>query len=224
MKSFMCTVAFLLMVGVARGQDDFGGLDSELMAREGDPRVFLTNLTQSLLVVNSTLLAYALVAAAIIGAGLVALYYLYLESGNEETGYGSHGYGYNSNSYGYSEYARSAKNGFDFNSLNVIQWISMLQELYEKFDYNDLDCQKKLICEVMREPEVYGNVAQKFKSGFQYAKYLEVLSLPDDMRELLDEYLDANARADQNKACEEFFQCPFSIKESVKKNFDGNSL
>jgi hypothetical protein len=43
----------------------------------------------------------------------------------------------------------------------------MLQDLYEKFDYNDLDCQKRLICEVMREPEYYGTVAQKFKSGFQ---------------------------------------------------------
>jgi predicted nucleotidyltransferase len=108
--------------------------------------------------------------------------------------------------------------------MNIIQWISMLQDLYEKFDYNDLDCQKRLICEVMREPEYFGNMAKKFKNGFQYAKYLEVLSLPDDMRELLDEYLDANSRADQQKECEEFFQCPYSIKDSVKRNFDGNSL
>merc|ERR1712045_758459 len=57
----------------------------------------------------------------------------------------------------------------------------------------------RLICEVMREPEYFGNMAKKFKNGFQYAKYLEVLSLPDDMRELLDEYLDANSRADQQK-------------------------
>ena len=59
---------------------------------------------------------------------------------------------------------------------------------------------------------------------FRYAKYLEVLSLPDDMRELLDEYLDANSRADQNKACEEFFQCPYSIKDSAKRNLSGNNL
>jgi len=118
---------------------------------------------------------------------------------------------------------RSANDGYDYNGLNIIQWISMLQDLYEKFDYNDLDCQKRLICEVMREPEYYGNMAQKFKSGFQYAKYLEVLSLPDDMRELLDEYLDANSRAEQQKACEEFFQCPYSIKDSVKRNLN-NSL
>jgi len=121
-------------------------------------------------------------------------------------------------------FKRSANDGYDYNGLNIIQWISMLQDLYEKFDYNDLDCQKRLICEVMREPEYYGNMAQKFKSGFQYAKYLEVLSLPDDMRELLDEYLDANSRAEQQKACEEFFQCPYSIKDSVKRNLSDNSL
>jgi len=119
---------------------------------------------------------------------------------------------------------RSANDGYDYNGLNIIQWISMLQDLYEKFDYNDLDCQKRLICEVMREPEYYGNMAQKFKSGFQYAKYLEVLSLPDDMRELLDEYLDANSRAEQQKECLDFFQCPYSIKDSVKRNLSGNSL
>jgi len=76
----------------------------------------------------------------------------------------------------------------------------------------------------MKEPEYYGSMAQKFKNGFQYAKYLEVLSLPDDMRELLDEYLDANSRADQQKACEEFFQCPYSIKDSTKRNLSSNGL
>ena len=43
----------------------------------------------------------------------------------------------------------------------------MLQDLYERFDYNDLSCQKKLICEVMKEPTYYGATAQKFKTGFQ---------------------------------------------------------
>jgi len=119
---------------------------------------------------------------------------------------------------------RSSGDGFNYSGLNVIQWITMLQDLYERFDYNDLDCQKRLICEVMKEPQNYGDMAIKFKSGFQYAKYLEVLSLPDDMRELLDEYLDANSRAEQQKACEEFFQCPYSIKDSVKRNLSDNDL
>jgi hypothetical protein len=128
--------------------------------------------------------------------------------------------------YDYSQQAqyRSANDGYDFNSLNIIQWISMLQDMYEKFDYNDLDCQKRLICEVMKEPEVYGSTALKFKNGFQYAKYLEVLSLPDDMRELLDEYLDANSRSTGQKDCMDYFQCPYSIKDSFKTNVLGNSL
>jgi len=123
----------------------------------------------------------------------------------------------------YNQY-RSAQNGF-FEGMNIVQWISMLQDVYEKFDYNDLDCQKRLICEVMSEPDYYGTVAKKFKTGFQYAKYLEVLDLPDDMRELLDEYMDANARADQQKTCDEFFTCPYSIKDSMKRNIaDTNNL
>lgn len=57
-----------------------------------------------------------------------------------------------------------------------------------------------------------------------YARYLEAFSLPDDLRELLDEYLDANSRADQTKDCNEYFQCPYSIKDSLKRNLSGNSL
>merc|ERR1711936_974563 len=212
MKAIFLILAFAVM---ARA-DEF-----DLESVEGDARLFFVNFTSSLVQVNATLLAYGLIFLAIVGAAAVALYYLYLES-QSSSSYGS--YGSNAySSYNYN-YARSANDGYNYNGLNIIQWISMLQDLYESFDYNDLDCQKRLICEVMKEPEYYGNMAQKFKNGFQYAKYLEVLSLPDDMRELLDEYLDANSRADKNKACEEFFQCPYSIKDSVKRNFDGNSL
>jgi len=206
MKVFLTLLA---MVAFASA-DDF-----DLTEAEADPRLFFVNFTSSLVTVNTTLLAYGLIFLAILGAAAVALYYLYLES-QSSSSYGSYG----SNAYSQSyNYARSNDDGYDlYNGLNIIQWISMLQDIYEKFDYNDLDCQKRLICEVMKEPEYYGNMAQKFKSGFQYAKYLEVLSLPDDMRELLDEYLDANSRAEQQKACEEFFQCPYSIKQSMTNN------
>jgi len=164
---------------------------------------------------------------SLLGAAILLLVIGYLVFASFES---SSSY-YNRNDYEYDPYAeqhygayRSAPNGF-FDGMNIIQWISMLQDVYEKFDYNDLDCQKRLICEVMREPDYYGTVAQKFKTGFQYAKYLELLDLPDDMRELLDEYMDANSRADQQKTCEEFFTCPYSIKDSMKRNIaDTNNL
>jgi len=208
----------LCMAYSACAYEDF---ETELSEVEADPRLFFVNFTSSLVQVNSTILAYALLALAIAGAAAVALYYLYLESASAGSGYGQYSQ-YGQNSYGYQ--SRSASDGYDFNAMNVIQWISMLQEVYEKFDYNDLECQKRLICEVLKEEEYFGNVSKKMKSGFQLARYLEVLNMPDDFRELLDEYLDASERSVGQKECEEFFQCPYSLKDSVKRNFSGNSL
>lgn len=214
MKQFLVAALFLAASVAATDYD------SELSEIEADPRLFFVNFTSSLVQVNATILATALLFVAVLGAAAVALYYLYIESQNSSSSaYGSYG----QQNYNYN-YARSSQDGYDFNGMNILQWISMLQDVYEKFDYNDLECQKRLICEVMKEPEYFGSAAQKFKNGFQYAKYLEVLSLPDDMRELLDEYLDANSRADQNKECEEYFQCPYSIKDSMKRNLSGNHL
>ena len=48
--------------------------------------------------------------------------------------------------------------------------------------------------------------------------------MPDDLRELLDEYTDASDRADGQKDCQEYFQCPYSLKDAVKRNFSNNSL
>lgn len=44
------------------------------------------------------------------------------------------------------------------------------------------------------------------------------------MRELLDEYLDANSRADTQKDCAEYFQCPYSIKDSFKRTYSDNHV
>jgi len=214
MKAFACVLLCTLAAAVSA--DSF---DTELDSTS-DPRLFIANFTSSLIQVNATILAYGLIAVALVGAVLVALSFALTSGSVADETYGSN-YGQYSQ---YSQYARSAQNGF-FDGMNIVQWISMLQDVYEKFDYNDLDCQKRLICEVMREPEYYGTVAQKFKTGFQYAKYLEVLDLPDDMRELLDEYMDANSRADQQKTCDDFFTCPYSIKDSMKRNIaDSNNL
>merc|ERR1712012_689822 len=124
----------------------------------------------------------------------------------------------------YQYQARSADYGYDFNAVNILQWISMLQEVYEKFDYNDVDCQKLLICEVLRDEDSFGDVSKRLQNGFELAKYLEVLNMPDEFRELLDEYMDASERSLGQKECTEFFQCPYSLKDSVKRNFSGNSL
>ncbi|XP_059081768.1 uncharacterized protein LOC131879455 isoform X3 [Tigriopus californicus] len=217
MKFWIACVVLGLAAQQAFAEELFD--DSQLAENEARFLFMNTSGTAAGLTLLGALILLGVIAYLIYAGGILG----------GSTGYNRNGFEqYNNDQYAnyeqqYAQY-RSSNDGFEFNSLNIIQWISMLQDLYERFDYNDLECQKRLICEVMREPDYYGAAAEKFKAGFQYAKYLEVLSLPDDMRELLDEYLDANSRADQNKECEEFFQCPYSIKDSFKRNISGNSL
>lgn len=103
MKVYQCLAVILLFAATAYASElsEF----EDLSDAGADARLFFVNFTSSLVQVNATLLAYALVAAAIIGAVAIALYYLFLESQNN-TGYGyGQSYG-SSNSYGYQQYAR----------------------------------------------------------------------------------------------------------------------
>lgn len=201
-----------LLVGAAVAQQ----FDESQLMDSGEARFLYFNS-------SSTATSLTLLGAAIL---LGVIFYLVYVGGLLSPISGN---SYNNRNDYYSQYdqynhARSASDGYDFNGLNVLQWISMLQEVYEKFDYNDLECQKRLICEVMQEPEYFGSVAKNMKTGFEFAKYLEVLNMPDDFREILDEYMDASERSTGQKECHEVFQCPYSLKDSIKRNFSGNSL
>merc|ERR1712109_7172 len=141
MKAFM--LALVLMAGSAMAEDQY-----ELYQQEQGARFFSFNASDSsttLVLLGALILIGSLVALATVGgAGLGGL----IPSA------------YNRNAQ-YQQQYRSNNNGF-LDGLNIVSWISMLQDVYEKFDYNDLDCQKRLICEVMKEPGFYGAVAQKF--------------------------------------------------------------
>merc|ERR1712112_384293 len=205
-----------LLLGAVLADDSLYEENAELMENEARFLYFNSSSTATSLTLLGALILLGVIFYLVYVGGLLAPV-----SGNAYNRYGQdYGQYYQNGQY----QARSASDGYDFNAMNVIQWISMLQEVYEKFDYNDLECQKRLICEVLKEEEYFGNVSRKMKSGFQLARYLEVLNMPDDFRELLDEYLDASERSVGQKECEEFFQCPYSLKDSVKRNFNGNAL
>jgi hypothetical protein len=202
MKVLLALVVLgLAATAYATEQEDFNDIVAEDQARF---LYFNTSSTATSLTLLGALILLGVIAYLVYAGGLL----------------GSSG-GYNRNSYAEQEYYdpnaqyqqyRSNDAESTFNGLNIIKWISMLNEVYEKFDMNDLDCQKKLICEITSEPEYYGSAARSFKTGLQYARYLEVLNLPDELRELLDEYMDA----EQTQECE--FKCPYSIKDSFANN------
>jgi len=68
-------------------------------SKEGDARLLFANFTSSLLIVNSTLLAFAALALA----GLAGLAYLFYFLTTQNDSSGGYGYGYGESSYGYAE-------------------------------------------------------------------------------------------------------------------------
>jgi hypothetical protein len=214
------TVALIfLILGTAMGEEFF---DEQTSLDEGQARFlyFNSSSTATSLTLLGAVILLGVIAYLVYAGGLLGSNQGYNRNGYEQGYYQDQQDPYYHN----SQYRSNDDASSNFDVLAVLRWIQVLQEMYSDFDYNDLECQKKIICEVMAEPEYYGSAAQKFKSGFRYARYLEAFSLPDELRELLDEYLDANARADTGKDCSESFQCPYSIKNSVKNNVAGNAL
>merc|ERR1712088_1213560 len=173
------------------------------MAAEYDDSALMDNGEGRFLYLNSSSTATSLtLLGAVILLGVI--FYLVYAGGllsPAASSYSRYGQDYNQYYQGYQGQARSSNQGWGFNAMNVLQWISMLQE-----------------------EEYFGDVSRNLKSGFQLAQYLEVMNLPDEFRELLDEYMDASERSLGQKQCEEFFQCPYSLKDAVKRNFSGNSL
>jgi hypothetical protein len=209
----------LVVLACALGPATANSYDHEYteMADASEARFLYLNSTST---ATSLTLLGALILLGVIFYLVYAGGFLSAAGANNRNDY-NYNQGYDNQQY---YQARSAGSTFDFSNLNVIQWIQMMQEIYDKFDYNDIECQKRLICEVMQSPEYFGEASEKVRSGFEYAKYLEFLSMPDDFREILDEYIDASERAIGVKTCQEYFDCPYSLKDSVKRNFYGNAL
>merc|ERR1719393_953200 len=215
MSKLLALVAILLagIVSAAPNGDLYED-QAELMESEARFLYFNSSSTATSLTLLGALILLGVIFYLVYVGGLLA------PSSGSYSNYQRYGQDYG-NYYGQ---ARSSDYGYDFNAVNILQWISMLQEVYEKFDYNDVDCQKLLICEVLKDEEYFGDVSRRLQNGFELAKYLEVLNMPDEFRELLDEYMDASERSLGQKECREFFQCPYSLSDSVKRNFSGNSL
>jgi len=169
--------------------------DISLMdAEESDARLFFANYTSSLLAVNTTILLYALAAAAVVGAVVLALYLL-ANAPSRASGYGGYGYSdYDSYSRGF----RSTSSGYD-----ILTLISVASDLYGKISYGDVDCQKKIICEFMDKPEMFGDGAAQVKSGVQYAtSWLAPLGFS-----IVDQISDAAMVDDEGgRNCEQRFQ------------------
>ena len=93
-------------------ENDVGDLEQRDLA--ADPRFFFANFTSSLITVNTTLLAYGLIALGLLVAAALAIYSIWVEAtSRSSSSYGGSGGSYGApaaagygQSYGYQQYAR----------------------------------------------------------------------------------------------------------------------
>ncbi|XP_068216901.1 uncharacterized protein [Palaemon carinicauda] len=145
--------------------------------------------------------------------------------GGYGSGYGGSGYGGGSGGYGggqssYSSYRRSFDPyAIDWEKFSILDWIAIGEETWRKFDPADLECQKRLICEIHQNTSRFGTTASRLVDLFSYLQYAEVLSLPDEIKALIEEYNDAADRGRSlQKDCGEIYStCDFSVKSIVDK-------
>jgi len=216
-RTMLTFVGAAIMVACASALDApshklLGELDYE---SEGDERFFVasTNSTSVTIGYNSFVLG---IVGTIALLSLLALALFYAAGGEER--YGSSGYA----DYGSSGYSRKSSfdpYAIDWEKFNIIDWISIGEEAYRKFNPSDLDCQKRLICEIHQNTSKFGAAAAKMVDLFSYLQYAEVLSLPEEFKSLVEEYLDAADRGRSlQKDCGELYDsCDFSVKKMVDK-------
>jgi len=86
-------------------------------------------------------------------------------------------------------------------------------DIYSKLNYDDVDCQKKIICEFMEEPEMFGQGGSRVKTGVQWAaSWLEPLGFG-----IVDQISEAATLDDEGKCEQRYKECE---KISLKETYD----
>merc|ERR1719166_673721 len=120
-------LALFLGAAMAAPSESMYEENAELMENEARFLYFNSSSTATSLTLLGALILLGVIFYLVYVGGLLS---------PASSGYAHNRYGQDYNQYYQNgQYqARSSTDGYDFNAMNVIQWISMLQEVYEKFD------------------------------------------------------------------------------------------
>merc|ERR1712154_668128 len=114
-----------LFLGAAMAQDQFDADQTELMENEARFLYFNSSSTATSLTLLGALILLGVIFYLVYVGGLLS---------PAASSYSRYGQDYNQYYQGqYNGQARSSSEGWGFNAMHVLQWISMLQEVYEKF-------------------------------------------------------------------------------------------
>ncbi|XP_050693181.1 uncharacterized protein LOC126983955 isoform X4 [Eriocheir sinensis] len=213
-------VVLALVAGLATCAKGFSpeALDEYPVVADDDPesRLFLVTSNTTTVTVGYASFILGVTSIIVLGA-LICLAYFYV------TGDDLNKYDYSGSGSGYSgTYARKASfdpYAIDWEKFSIIDWIAIGEEAWRKFDPADLECQKRLICEIHQNTSRFGVPAARLVDLFSYLQYAEVLSLPDEIKALIEEYNDAadRGRSIQKDCGDVYTTCDFSVKQIMEK-------
>ncbi|XP_037792540.1 uncharacterized protein LOC119587902 isoform X4 [Penaeus monodon] len=193
---------------------------NEYPVADGNPegRFFISTNATSVTVGYASFIL-GITSLLVLGA-VLALAYFYA-TGEDSGSYGYSGYSGSSDS-SYGTHGRKASfdpYAIDWEKFSILDWIAIGEEAWRKFDPADLECQQRLICEIHQNTSRFGSPAARLVDLFSYLQYAEVLSLPDEIKALIEDYNDAADRGRSlQKECGEIYQtCDFSVKKIMDK-------
>ncbi|XP_047491724.1 uncharacterized protein LOC134788290 isoform X4 [Penaeus indicus] len=193
---------------------------NEYPVADGNPegRFFISTNATSVTVGYASFIL-GITSLLVLGA-VLALAYFYA-TGEDSGSYGYSGYSGSSDS-SYGSHGRKASfdpYAIDWEKFSILDWIAIGEEAWRKFDPADLECQQRLICEIHQNTSRFGSPAARLVDLFSYLQYAEVLSLPDEIKALIEDYNDAADRGRSlQKECGEIYQtCDFSVKKIMDK-------
>lgn len=54
----------------------------------------------------------------------------------------------------------------DWDSIKILDYISMMEEMWRKLDVQDIGCQKRILCEIHQNEKALGPAASKIVNVF----------------------------------------------------------
>lgn len=197
MQKYLVLVAILVLVAVAGGESvDSGNSNNLVNHRQG--KTFEGALTSGFTTALSSLGTIGILGLILIGILLLPTI-LSLIFGN---------------ALGRTN-ARNIVDSFKVDKQTIIERLVMLQDVWEKFDVRDAQCRQRLICEVHTVETQLGTTARSIIKFIDYASQVNTFYLPEFLRNVIKEYVDAANSGKNTKSCSQFEGCPYSFTDQV---------
>ncbi|KAL7640263.1 UNVERIFIED_CONTAM: hypothetical protein RMT77_009677 [Armadillidium vulgare] len=220
--AFLCILFAPLTLGL--GLDFDSDLTPDLSSLDATFRTFIpipissggSGMNASIFAALAAALASALLSLlTLTGLGLLVA----SNMDKDKHSHGGYGHGGHHTSYRtYGPYSRMLET-LDWETLTLVDWFSIIKEVWDTFDPTDLECQKRFICDLHQSKDELGPVADSLTYYVSYLKYGEVLSLPETLKSIIEEYADAATLGQtMTKECGDIYSfCDFSVKDLIKK-------